>query len=273
MSQKLRNSWWLIFVGLAVGLAFTQQASPPPNSAPPAHVVRISRGSTSGMSGGGEKLVIEPAFIRWDRDPSSDWQSRGIPAEKRTCKITRREWETLRNSIDAKMLAAFTGIKTCRPCIDLPETWAAIEFSDGTKKAVDYDFSHPPPEIAALLREIEPIAAKCPSLTVFSPGNTPISTVRNAAKPIETVQPVYPEAAKTAGVQGSVAVYVIVGGAGEVQTVTAADGPEELRQAAIEAVGQWKWAPYRMNGKPIRFRTRVVVNFAKDGQAVDTKEK
>lgn len=53
----------------------------------------------------------------------------------------------------------------------------------------------------------------------------------------------------------------IVGRTGDVETVTAANGPEKLRQAAIDALQQWKWNPLLLNGKPRRFRTKAVVHF------------
>lgn len=56
----------------------------------------------------------------------------------------------------------------------------------------------------------------------------------------------------------------IVGRTGDVETVTAANGPEKLRQAAIDALQQWKWNPLLLNGKPRRFRTKAVVHFVLD---------
>jgi TonB family protein len=250
-------------MGLMTAGASAQQAVPPKSSAEP-QIVRVSRGSTSGMSGAGEKTTIEPRSIHWEREPSSDWEEKGVPPEKRTCAITPQEWDGLRTSIDAKTIAAFTGIQGCGPCVDQPSTWAELDFSDGTKKAVEYDFSHPPAEIAALLRRMNSIAEKCPSELVIMGGtDRPVGTA-SSARPTTVVDPVYPESAKAAGVHGTVVVYVIVGRAGEVQSVTAADGPEKLRQAAIDAVQQWKWTPQLLNGKPIRFRTHSIVNFELD---------
>jgi TonB family protein len=139
------------------------------------------------------------------------------------------------------------------------DTWVGIQFSDGTKKAASYDFSHPPRLIAGLLRKIDTTAANCPSEMVFS-GGKPTPTVSDV-RPVKVVEAVYPESARSAKIHGSVVVYVIVGRTGDVETVTAANGPEKLRQAAIDAVQQWKWNPLRLNRKPLRFRTKAVVHF------------
>ena len=81
---------------------------------------------------------------------------------------------------------------------------------------------------------------------------------------MKIVEPIYPESAKAAGIQGNVVVTLIVGKNGEVETVTAATGNEKLRTAAIDAVQQWKWDPLLLNERPVRFRTRAVVHFVLD---------
>jgi TonB family protein len=262
MQNKCASTVCLLSFAACISLG--QQAAPAPAGSTP-QIVRIARGSSSGLSGAGETFTVEPGSIHWEREPSSDWEEKGVPAEKRTCKITQHDWDGLRNSIDPKTIAALTGIKGCPACVDQPETWAALDFSDGTKKSVLYDWSHPPAEIAALLRAIGVVEAKCPSqLAIVGGGSKPISTALYSAKPIKTVEPVYPESAKVARFQGTVVVYVVVGRTGEVETVTAADGPAELRQAAIDAAQQWRWEPHLLNGKPVRFRTKAVVKFSRD---------
>jgi TonB family protein len=269
MQSKCACAVYLL--GLALSISFRQQATQPAAGSAP-QIVRISRGSSSGMSGAGETFTIEPGFIRWQREPSFDWVEKGVPAEKRTCKITKQDWDGLRNSIDPKTIATFTGIKGCPACVDQPETWAALDFSDGTKKSVLYDWANPPAEIAALLRHIGVVEARCPSqLSMVGGGSKPISTVLYSAKPTKTVEPVYPDSAKAAGSHDTVIVYVVVGRTGEVETVTAVDGPAELRQAAIDAAQQWKWEPHQLNGQPIRFRTKAVVSFSTGAEPADAK--
>jgi len=83
-------------------------------------------------------------------------------------------------------------------------------------------------------------------------------------KPTKVVQPSYPESAKLAGIQGTVVVDIIIGKSGEVESVQAVSGPKELRSAAADAVKQWKWEPFLLNGKEIRVRTKATINFVLD---------
>jgi len=39
-----------------------------------------------------------------------------------------------------------------------------------------------------------------------------------------------------------------------------------LAQAAIDAVRQWRYRPYLLNGKPVRMQTKITVNFKMPGR-------
>jgi len=79
---------------------------------------------------------------------------------------------------------------------------------------------------------------------------------------ITKVPPMYPDEAKTTKVQGSVVLQAIVGTDGSVQSLRIVDSPSDLLgQAAIEAVRQWKYRPYILNGNPIEVETKITVNF------------
>ena len=71
----------------------------------------------------------------------------------------------------------------------------------------------------------------------------------------------YPDAARNAGIQGKVVLKVVVGETGEVKDVTIVSGDPVLAQAAAEAVQQWKYKPYMLDGAPIEMETQVSINF------------
>ena len=84
-----------------------------------------------------------------------------------------------------------------------------------------------------------------------------------AAKLLEKVQPVYPEAAKVAGVEGTVILHAIIGMDGstlELQVMNSEVDPE-LARAAAEAVSKWRYSPTLLNGEPIEVDTTITVNF------------
>jgi TonB family protein len=75
---------------------------------------------------------------------------------------------------------------------------------------------------------------------------------------ISKVQPTYPPDAR---IQGSVVMAVVVGKDGNVREVSLVSGHPILAHAAIEAVKQWKFRPYLLNGNPVEVDTQITVNF------------
>jgi periplasmic protein TonB len=82
---------------------------------------------------------------------------------------------------------------------------------------------------------------------------------------IHMVQPVYPAEAKAAHISGTVMIHLVVGKDGTVQTLDVISGPEELRQAAVDAVKQWKYRPTLLNSQPVEVDTKVQVIFDLSG--------
>jgi TonB family protein len=79
---------------------------------------------------------------------------------------------------------------------------------------------------------------------------------------LSRVQPVYPEKARDARVQGEVVMSMIIGSDGNVQSLRVINSASPvLEQAALEAVKQWKYKPYLLNGSPVEVDTTVTVNF------------
>jgi len=83
---------------------------------------------------------------------------------------------------------------------------------------------------------------------------------------IHRVQPIYPALAKQARIQGSVVLRAIINREGVIENLQAVSGPPVLEQAAIEAVKQWRYKPYLLDGQPIEVETQVTVNFSLGGQ-------
>jgi len=75
----------------------------------------------------------------------------------------------------------------------------------------------------------------------------------------------YPADAKAARVQGQVVVRVLVSKTGDVQSVHLMSGDPLLAPAAIEAVKQWKYRPYILNGNAVEVDTTATVIFSLAG--------
>ncbi len=75
------------------------------------------------------------------------------------------------------------------------------------------------------------------------------------------VDPIYPPLAKQARIQGEVILRVEISKSGDVENMQLVSGHPMLAPAAIDAVKQWKYAPYLLNGNPVEVDTQVTVNF------------
>ena len=76
------------------------------------------------------------------------------------------------------------------------------------------------------------------------------------------MQPVYPAAAKSAGVQGSVELQAVISAEGVPQDIQVVSSPsDDLSQSALEAVRQWRYRPTLLNGNPVTILTEILVNY------------
>src|SRR6202167_6218167 len=82
-----------------------------------------------------------------------------------------------------------------------------------------------------------------------------------SAKMIRQVQPVYPQIAKTAHVQGTILLHAIIAKDGSVQELTYVSGPPLLMKAAQDAVREWRYQPTLLNGEPVEVETTISVIF------------
>jgi len=82
---------------------------------------------------------------------------------------------------------------------------------------------------------------------------------------VHYVEPTYPAIAKTARVQGTVILAAVIGKDGTIENLHVVSGHPLLQGAAMEAVKQWRYRPYILNGEPVEVDTQVVVNFTLAG--------
>jgi protein TonB len=83
-----------------------------------------------------------------------------------------------------------------------------------------------------------------------------------APKRISGQPPIYPAAAKAQGLEGSVTLHATIdtdGNVGNISVVSATD--PIFVDAAIAALGTWKFSPYLRDGVPVAVQTNITVNF------------
>jgi TonB family protein len=89
----------------------------------------------------------------------------------------------------------------------------------------------------------------------------PISQGISGGVLVHKVQPVYPPDARRMHVEGSVVINAVVTVEGKVEELQLVSGDSRLASAALEAVRQWRYTPYSLNGKPIPKQTRITISF------------
>jgi TonB family protein len=100
--------------------------------------------------------------------------------------------------------------------------------------------------------------------TSGKPSRLSIGGTIQASKIITKVQPIYPESARSAGVQGTVVLHAIISKDGKPLSlrVMNAQVDPDLARSAVEAVSQWRYTPTLLNGEPIEIDTTIDVNYS-----------
>jgi len=78
---------------------------------------------------------------------------------------------------------------------------------------------------------------------------------------LKQVQPRYPTNSLRLRVEGSVELLATISQSGNIAAVKILTGDKELAHAAADAVKQWKYKPYLLNGSPVEIQTQITVNF------------
>src|SRR5271167_4637147 len=82
---------------------------------------------------------------------------------------------------------------------------------------------------------------------------------------VRQVKPTYPPLARQARIQGTVVLQALISKDGSITSLTLVSGHPMLAPSAIDAVKQWKYKPYLLNGEPVEVETEVQVNFTLAG--------
>jgi protein TonB len=78
---------------------------------------------------------------------------------------------------------------------------------------------------------------------------------------VHKVNPVYPRQAQEGHIQGSVQLMATIAEDGSISSVKVLKGDAALASAAADAVKQWKYKPYYLDGQPIAIQTQITLNF------------
>lgn len=100
------------------------------------------------------------------------------------------------------------------------------------------------------------------SMKPLSPNITRISGGLMAGMIISKAAPIYPASARQAHISGTVLLQAIIGRDGHIRALRPISAPDtDLALAAIDAVRQWTYKPYLLNGDATDVDTTITVNF------------
>ena len=141
---------------------------------------------------------------------------------------------------------------------------AADSLAAGQQSASSVDGSKPnvsdPPKVAGLgtshaeLQKL--ISTATPTLAPAISQGVTRGTLQHR------VEPVYPDQARSLRLAGSVVLEATIGEDGAVQGVKVVSGHPTLARAAVQAVQQWRYTPSLLDGKPVKVKSQITVNFA-----------
>lgn len=92
------------------------------------------------------------------------------------------------------------------------------------------------------------------------PNSVPAKVMQNQL--ITKVPPVYPPDAKKDRIQGKVVLKAVIGVDGHVENLKVVSGPNKLQQSSLDAVRQWVYKPYLVNGNPVEVTTEITVIYS-----------
>ncbi len=131
--------------------------------------------------------------------------------------------------------------------------------------------------LAAISASIALGVATCASALALHVGVSGLAGDHNDAKPTGPINvapgvmqaqriggpmPIYPPDAKKARIQGTVLLDAIIGKDGTVENLTVVSGPPALQASAHDAVIQWTYKPFLLNGDPVEVKTTISVIYS-----------
>jgi TonB family protein len=103
------------------------------------------------------------------------------------------------------------------------------------------------------------------SARAVSAASDSVADESSATRLIHRVEPEYPAEAAAQHIQGVVTLDVQIGAEGAVHNIEVVDGNPLLAEAAVQAVRQWRYQPYAVDGRPAGMQTRITIRFKLPG--------
>lgn len=119
------------------------------------------------------------------------------------------------------------------------------------------------PKLEVQVVSAAPVAggANSTSGAVTPPQKLSISADVAERNVVSKINPQYPQMARIAHIQGDVIISGIINREGKIVEAKALSGHPILVQSALEAIKQWQYKPFWLNGEPVEVETTIKVSF------------
>jgi TonB family protein len=120
----------------------------------------------------------------------------------------------------------------------------------------------PAADALARLTHASPLPPLTPDIPA-GPASLGVAVSRGvtAGRLLKRVNPTYPSTALQQRISGPVVLQARIGKDGRVHDVKVVSGHPFLATAAVDALRQWQYDPYKLNGQPVDLQTQVTINF------------
>ncbi|MBV9625060.1 MAG: energy transducer TonB [Acidobacteria bacterium] len=136
----------------------------------------------------------------------------------------------------------------------------------GTTSAAPASSPQPPPALdvvssAGSTNTLEAIVATQAAVPRITPHLVEVSQGVSQGLLLKKVPPTYPPLAWQTRKEGSVELLATISKEGYIKDVRVLKGDSLFARSATDAVRQWKYRPYLLNGQPVEIKTEITVNF------------
>jgi TonB family protein len=150
------------------------------------------------------------------------------------------------------------------------QTGSQVDPQDSRSEVADSHATESAPSVALVsgsetgpspLNGVLSAKASLPDLT------RPVSLGVSGGKLLHRVSPAYPIEARVLRQGGTVVLAATVMEDGRVGSVRVIDGPQLFAQSAVEAVKQWRYKPFELDGKPVKNEIAITLQFSPSASA------
>lgn len=192
--------------------------------------------------------------------------STGVIPLKATVIVPTPRYVPLENQQPVHSSGSNRGVYTPAPTVIPVST--ALTYRDRVADTHPTSFSDEPPSLNIGGNDKSSsgpdLRIKGDAVVVRPPAKPPLISHTTEAMLLTKVVPEYPIVAKISGLQAEVKLHAFVDKNGNIESLTVLGNPPPIFvNAAMDAVKQWKYRPYFLNGEPVEIETFITVTFRK----------